>query len=265
MSAVIIGDGLVHYEAIGRGPPLLFIHGWLGSWRYWVPTMEELSIEYRTYALDLWGFGDSDRLDGHYDVESYVTLVRDFITTLGIKPPIPLVGHALGAVTAVLLAARHPDMVSRVMAVSLPLLGETLNPRLSNQGGSIPIDRVLGRRLPPEYESVRVEAIKAEESAVIGSANSVRGLNLSPKLARIQVPVLLVHGERDNVVPPPQAERLNGLLGTGSQIHFITLPSTRHFPMLEEKAKFNRLLRDFLVTDDLDTLQLKEEWRRLMR
>ncbi|HET9433568.1 MAG TPA: alpha/beta fold hydrolase, partial [Chitinophagaceae bacterium] len=60
MSALIIDGDVVHYEAFGRGKPVLFIHGWLGSWRYWVPTMQAISDKYRAYALDLWGFGDSD-------------------------------------------------------------------------------------------------------------------------------------------------------------------------------------------------------------
>ena len=53
MSAIVIKEGLVHYEVIGRGRPLVFIHGWLGSWRYWVSAMEELSTRYRAYPLDL--------------------------------------------------------------------------------------------------------------------------------------------------------------------------------------------------------------------
>ena len=61
MSAITIENDLVHYEVLGRGRPVIFIHGWLGSWRYWVPTMQQLSVKYRTYALDLWGFGDSGK------------------------------------------------------------------------------------------------------------------------------------------------------------------------------------------------------------
>jgi len=55
MSAVVLDGGIVHYEAFGRGKPILFLHGWLGSWRYWMPTMEAVSDKNRTYALDLWG------------------------------------------------------------------------------------------------------------------------------------------------------------------------------------------------------------------
>ena len=69
MSAVILESSLAHYEALGRGKPLLFLHGWLGSWRYWVPTMVALSSSYRTYALDFWGFGDSDNILARYSID----------------------------------------------------------------------------------------------------------------------------------------------------------------------------------------------------
>jgi pimeloyl-ACP methyl ester carboxylesterase len=104
----------------------MFIHGWLGSWRYWLPTMDALSEEYRVYALDLWGFGDSDKSKHEYSVDGYVRLLHAFVQELGIFGTIPLVGHALGAVVAVLFAEEHPDIVDRVMAVSLPLHGEAV-------------------------------------------------------------------------------------------------------------------------------------------
>ena len=59
MSAIILQDEIVHYEVLGRGRPLIFIHGWVGSWRYWIPSMQAASVSFRAYALDLWGFGDS--------------------------------------------------------------------------------------------------------------------------------------------------------------------------------------------------------------
>ena len=99
MSAIIIHDGLVHYEVIGRGKPLVFVHGWLGSWRYWVPAMEGLSVGHRSYALDLWGFGDSDKLDRHYSVDGYVGLLGEFLDHLGVQR-VSLVGHALGGMVA---------------------------------------------------------------------------------------------------------------------------------------------------------------------
>lgn len=55
MSAILLDREIVHYEVLGRGRPILFLHGWVGSWRYSIPVMQATSVSFRTYALDLWG------------------------------------------------------------------------------------------------------------------------------------------------------------------------------------------------------------------
>jgi len=79
MSAITIENDLVHYEVLGRGRPVILIHGWLGSWRYWIPTMQQLSLKYRIYALDLWGFGDTQKDTKRYGFKSQVTLLYEFM------------------------------------------------------------------------------------------------------------------------------------------------------------------------------------------
>jgi len=260
MSAIIIDSGLVHYEALGRGKPLLLLHGWLGSWRYWVPVMEELSIEHRVYAFDMWGFGDSDRRDGRYDVESYVQLLDAFIENLGIlHMPLPVVGHALGAVIALLWAARNPDRIDRIMAVSLPLVGTSINRRLMTSEALTLFDRAFIRQ-PSNFEALQLETGKAHEEAIVSSVHSVMGLDMQRELSRVNLPVLLVSGERDDIIAPVPEGELDSEFVRG-----ITLSDSRHFPMLDECPKFNRLLRDFLVAQDVNSLSLKEEWRRKSR
>jgi len=80
VSALIIDDELVHYEVLGRGRPLIFVHGWLGSWRYWIPTMQVASAEYRAYALDLWGFGDTAKVPARYTLDAQADLVKAIAT-----------------------------------------------------------------------------------------------------------------------------------------------------------------------------------------
>ena len=145
MSAIIIDEGLVHYEVLGRGRPLIFLHGWLGSWRYWMPTMDALSDRYRAYAFDMWGFGDTDRNAGRYGVDAYVSQLLGFMEELGLLRA-SLIGHSMGAVVAVLFAERCPERVERIMAVSTPLAGSAVSKRLISPGGSSLLDRVLGRR-----------------------------------------------------------------------------------------------------------------------
>ena len=61
MSSIVTDQGIVHYETYGSGAPVILLHGWIGSWGLWQPTMEALGRHYRCYALDFWGFGESGK------------------------------------------------------------------------------------------------------------------------------------------------------------------------------------------------------------
>ena len=262
MSALVLDGGVVHYEYFGRGRPLLFVHGWLGSWRYWVSTMDALSEYFRVYAFDLWGFGDSDKSPRPYDVGNYVRLLYSFIQELGIFGPVPLVGHALGATVAVSFALRYPEYVDRVMAVSLPLVKDSVNKRLLSGGGSL-FDRVLGRSPTAGYEDVEKEANRAVPDAINQSVQSVMDLNLRAELSLLGVPLLVVYGSGDSLISPSQGSEFGGL---GRTVRVISMPDARHFPMLDQSSRFNRLLLDFLnAPDDLSQLELKDEWQRRIR
>lgn len=120
MSAITIENDLVHYEVLGRGRPVILLHGWLGSWRYWIPAMQKLSGKYRTYALDLWGFGDSGKDSRQYNFAAQVKLLHEFMEKMGIAKA-ALIGHDLGAAICVRYAVQHPDRVPRLMMVAPPL------------------------------------------------------------------------------------------------------------------------------------------------
>ncbi|MCS7072455.1 MAG: alpha/beta hydrolase, partial [Anaerolinea sp.] len=120
MSALTINGELVHYEVLGRGRSVILLHTWLGSWRYWTPTMQQLQATYRLYALDLFGFGDSAKNPAHYSLEHQIALLEDFMTQMAL-PKAAFIGHGLGALLTAEFARRHPDRVARLLAVSAPL------------------------------------------------------------------------------------------------------------------------------------------------
>jgi pimeloyl-ACP methyl ester carboxylesterase len=261
MSALLLEGGIVHYEYLGRGRPLIFLHGWLGSWRYWVPVMEVLSEEYRVYAFDLWGFGDSDKSRDRYDLGSYVGLLDAFIRELGIRTPVPLIGHALGASVVVSYAREHAEEVDRVMAISLPLGVDSVNQRLISGGGAF-LNRVIGRAQDDNYESVRSEFSRAAPEAIEESVRSVVRMDLRAILRNLEMPLLLVYGEQDNVVIPRDAPEFANISDTTRTMFF---PHCRHFPMLDRSSQFNRLVQDFLRAADLQDLELKDQWVRRLR
>lgn len=260
MSAIIIDGGLLHYETFGRGKPLIFVHGWLGSWRYWVPVMEIVSEHGRTYALDLWGFGDSDRANGEYSVARYVNLLNAFIEEMGFAS-MTLIGHALGAAVVMRYTADKPEYVERVMTVSAPLMGDAINQRLLGSGPSF-LDRMRGWKPGEGHAEVEQEMEKMAQGVIEASVRSTMDTDMQQDVNRIQVPLLLIHGEKDAVVAPPQPEWLTD---AGENVRAIVLPNARHFPMLDDIPRFTRLLSDFLEVqsaEELAALAVKEEWRR---
>jgi pimeloyl-ACP methyl ester carboxylesterase len=263
MSGVLVNGSLIHYESFGRGKTVVFVHGWLGSWRYWVPVMEDMSTECRTYALDLWGFGDSDKGPENYDIESYMDLILGFMDEMGIWRA-PVVGHTLGAAIAARLAARNPDRVSKVMAIGLPLTADSINRKLLTAASNDSLARLFWHRQRP-YNEVEMSVSKIAKNAVALTIQSVAQLDLRDTLDEIDVPLLTVYGDRDNVIDPGQADDVEN---NHYAARAIVLPETHHFPMLDQPAKFGRLLRDFMdveTPEDLSDLTIKEEWRRRTR
>ena len=196
MSAIIIEHDLVHYEAIGRGRPIVFIHGWVGSWRYWWSTMQVMAAsQCRAYAFDLWGFGDSGKRRERYDFESYVNLLGDFTEQLGL-PSATLVGHSLGAAVALRYACEQPKWVERVMTVSLPVPDQ-----LGMNAGAF-LGRLTGRRSDSGYPEVDSEASKTDEVALATSTQTLLEMDLTPDIQECPLPHLLVFGGKDPFISP---------------------------------------------------------------
>lgn len=98
----------LHYERAGEGgPELLLVHGWCCDWTAFRPQFEHFAERHAVTALDLRGCGESDRPDDGYDISDFADDVARFCGVVGIEKPV-VVGHSLGGMIAVDLAARYP-------------------------------------------------------------------------------------------------------------------------------------------------------------
>ena len=263
MSITTIDNHLIHYEVLGRGQPLIFIHGWLGSWRYWWPSMQALSAHYRTFAFDLWGFGDSSKVIECYTLDAYVGMVNQFIDKLAIATPFILVGHGLGAIVALCYSAQNPENVAKVATISLPVTGDYLTNRLQGTDSETMVSRVLGRA--SSFSEIDSEIRKVDVTAVSKSIAEVNSLDLIGDITTLTTPLLMVYGSQDTLVQPPNGEH-SYLQQSVNERFYVELEPCHHFPMLQEKAKFNRLLLDFILASaELTELTPKEYWQRRIR
>jgi pimeloyl-ACP methyl ester carboxylesterase len=260
MSAILLEQDIVHYEVLGRGRPLVFLHGWVGSWRYWSPVMQAASISFRAYALDFWGFGDSAKKQARYSIDQQIYLLDGFLDRLGIGR-VALVGHGLGAMIALQYALLYPDIVDRVMLVSYPLEENMINSRLRNGTPAELADWLLGRS--PITEPVRADASKGDHQAVQASLSHLG--SMQKVVQQMSTACVLVNGQNDPLVELP---RLDQIAGLPEFTQVILFEQSGHFPMLDESNKFNRLLADFMALPSGESprqLSLKEEWKRRVR
>lgn len=260
MSAIILDGSIVHYEALGRGRPVIFLHGWVGSWKYWVSSMQVTSTSYRAYALDLWGFGDTAHLATNYTLEHQASLIDRFLVEMGIGK-VAFVGHGMGALVSMTFATHFAQSVDRVMAVSCPLNYDSVSSRLRTSLPSDLVDWLANGA--PDAKTALADASKADLQAVSTSVDGLRADGFFTGYRSLNIPTLLVYGERDQAITLPTEEASNSTM-----TQQVTLEESGHFPMLDETVKFNRLLTDFLALESgasPSELEMKEEWKRRVR
>ena len=116
------GPVAINYVAEGRedGRPLVFLHGVSGRWQTWLPVMTAFAAGWRLYALDFRGHGRSGRAPGAYRAVDYAADVVAFLRRR-VEQPAVLVGHSLGAIVAVAVAADAPEAVRAVVLETPPL------------------------------------------------------------------------------------------------------------------------------------------------
>jgi pimeloyl-ACP methyl ester carboxylesterase len=274
MSAIILDGSMVHYEALGRGRPIVFLHSWVGSWRYWINAMQIASTSYRAYALDLFGFGDTTREPVNYSLKKQAELINSFLREMGIGK-VALVGHGLGALVGFSYINQSSANVDRIMAINCPLDYESVNVRMKATSASmLDLAEWLGGRTP-EAVSALSDASKVDPQAVSASLAAIQADNLfakilnrddDPNTPKVRVPSLLVYGSNDPAVTMPTQEKTDSL---PSHMHQINLEGMGHFPMIDNPTQFNRLMTDFLALDSgaslRNELQMKEEWKRRVR
>lgn len=259
MSSIVTDQGIVHYEAYGRGQPVILLHGWLGSWGYWLRTMEALKDQYRCYALDFWGFGDSGKRRSSYEVKDFVSLVDQFMTRLGIEAA-PIVGHSMGGTVAISLALAKPERVQKVIVVGSPVVGSSLNIFLRLAGkpwiaslvwqypkalqfGIKVFSPFIVRDWPEWYKMITRDLSSTTLEAFFTSISALHRTDLRQQLPSITAPIMGIYGVGDNVVEPSQAN----IIAKRASISRIKMMSgSKHFPMLDEPQAFINQLADFL-------------------
>jgi pimeloyl-ACP methyl ester carboxylesterase len=248
---------MLHYQRRGKGSTIILQHGFLGGGGYWLPQLAAFGAEFDVIAPDLPGFASSAGEPVCESIEGLGDALVALLDTLGIER-FSLLGHSMGGMMALQLALAHPGRIEKLVLYGtaasgdLPKRFETLEEsiaRLEAEGVDASARRIsatwfVDGEAAPYYrlccEAGRGASLEAAVTALAG----VGQWDVRARLGELQLPTLVICGDRDRATAPEQAYELwNGIAGS----HLCIVPGCAHAVHLEKPEIFNQIVRDFLV------------------
>jgi pimeloyl-ACP methyl ester carboxylesterase len=259
-----------HYVEAGKGEPVLFLHGLPESWYSWHYEMESLESDYRVIAIDLKGYGQSDKADGDYHPRNAADEILALLDRIGVKQ-FNLVTHDWGSAVGDYLAGRHPDRVIRYVRMEAPLLKADPN---NHPQFALFVDQDFATRLFSNadkfvrgvYASRTVQPVPEEDIARIIEEFSRDGVaEAVPRYFRdsfgpsasgssaladradlfsaMDFPVLLLQADKD---PAQPLWYFDGGTDLFSDARLQIVQDSGHFSELEQPEQVTQAIRDFL-------------------
>ena len=274
----------IGYRRGGQGPVLLLLHGIAGSSLTWVPAMRLLESDHTVLAPDFLGHGASEKPLGDYSLGNLATVMRDFLSLLGIDRA-TVVGQSFGGGVAMQFAYQFPERCERLVLVDAGGLGREVNwilrlatlpgaeyvmPALfpafvGNWGDSVV--KFFGGRGFPNAEAVEMwrsyKSLTEGESrrAFVRTIRSVidpggQSVSAADRLyLSAHMPTLIVWGDHDRIIPLDHAYLAHKALPNS---RLEVMHGVGHYPHVEEPARFVEILRDFLRTTEPSTFDPEE-------
>jgi haloalkane dehalogenase len=258
--------------------PLILLHGFGASIGHWRHNLEVLGESHTVYALDMLGFGGSEKAPANYSIELWVEQVYDFWQAF-IRQPVVLIGNSNGSLISLAAAAAHPEMVKGIVMMSLPdpsLEQEMIPPLLRPLVRTVKNIVASPIFLKPVFYFVRRPTVLrrwaglayANPAAITdelidilagppqdrGSARAFSALfkaaiavNFSPSvkalLPKLTIPMLLIWGQKDRFVPPILA---NQFAQYNEKLELLNLKDVGHCPHDECPDQVNQAILNWM-------------------
>jgi pimeloyl-ACP methyl ester carboxylesterase len=264
---VAVRADTVSYGVAGDGPPLVFLHGWgLGHHSYKRALSGLVRLGMRVYAPALPGFGGTRDLQGdEFSLEGYARWVVDFLTAVGVDRPVTLVGHSFGGGVAIRTAHDAPQVVGKLVVVNSiggsawtrhkGVLRTMAERPLWDWGLHLQSDiwpaRQLRRVVPVILEDALPNLLR-NPSAMWRVGRLAARANLVPELEELKrrkLPVVVLWGDRDRVIPELSLQSLRTALGDPQ---VVTVPGN-HSWLLSDPDGFAEVMTN--VVDLASALQ----------
>jgi pyruvate dehydrogenase E2 component (dihydrolipoamide acetyltransferase) len=245
----------LRYLELGEGGsvPVLLLHGFGADLNTWMFTQPALADGRRVIALDLAGHGGSTKEVGTGNAERLTEAVESAAGALGVER-MHLVGHSMGGAVAASLALRRPELAATLTLISSAGLGPEINAafidgfvRASRRREAVEVlgllvhDSALISRSMVEdvLRYKRLDGVPAALATIAETwfAGGHQSLDLTARIAALQLPVQIIWGREDRIIPVSHAEALASRL----PVHIVE--EAGHLPHMEKASEVNRLVK----------------------
>ena len=272
---ITLGGHRHHYVEAGRqGPVMLLLHGISSSLDFYEQTIPLLAGSFRLLALDLLGFGKSDKPGGKaYSLQLYSDLIREFLEKTGAtkEGPVYATGHSMGGKYLLATALIYPGTFDKLVlsntdgfitlpswarALSLPVVRHILKPIVT---GERMAEKMLAAAFhspesvdPDSYRKVLSVARDLEAfETVMGLNRNLMNLDmkrtgLRARLNELKIPTLIIWGDRDRYMSPKIAQVVRRELPCSKLVIFN---NCGHSPMLEYPRQFSSAITEFIFSE----------------
>lgn len=255
----------VHEPADPAAPTALLIHGWGGSSRYWRETIARLRSSFRLIVPDLPGVGRSQPVRRAFDMVGHLAAVEALLAELNVRQA-HIVGHSMGAGVSMVLAARRPELVDRLVLTSISLFRTEAERRVFSAAMEVTgiVMRFRGRwmadvpglvqlsarrvfyRVPDDAALLResfLDYLEMDHATALACARSAGSSLVVDAAPRIAAPTLLVVSPEDQMMPVDNVPHTARTI-PGCRVRWIA--NCGHLPMVEQPELYAQVVREFL-------------------
>lgn len=270
---VTINNIKTRYWQLGdKGSPILLIHGFAGSVEHWMENIEALAKHYKVYAVDMIGFGFSDKpQDIKYTPVVFTEFIKAFLDYHKLNK-INMVGHSFGGAIALHFAIKYPQLIDKLTLVSsaglgndlplhfrlltLPIIGRILlgmksktaiakalrhhvyNPKTLSQNF---INRMCEVFKQPRFSKTMHKILRTYANFCGIRPEATK--DIIAALPNIKIPTLIIWGQEDNLLPVKHAYFAAKKI-PNAKLHIFKY--CRHLPQFEYSQDFNKQVLKFI-------------------
>ena len=245
MNKIVFNGVELAFDRRGKGTPLVLIHGYPLDHSIWGDVVPLLEKDFDLILPDVRGFGGSAAVETPYSMADAAADLAAVLDSLGIEKA-AFAGHSMGGYVALAFAKTFPDRVSGLSLISSQAAGDPPERKegryktatdVSEKGVQI-VAAAMTDKISPN-QSVRdfVRPLIGMQS-VSGVTGALKAMaereDLTSFLASFKLPLVLIHGDADELIPVDRAREIKALVPAA---HLVELPGAGHMPMMEQPER----------------------------